>query len=303
MEFRKLQAFARVYELQSFSLAAKELFLSQPTISTHVISLEQDLGVPLFDRIGRKVVPTQAGEILYRGVRGMFNVLDEARSDIQELTSQVSGRVVIGGSTIPANYLLPGVLASFRQLYSEVCVDLRIADSIQISHDVLQGGLDFGLVGGYAEHADLENHLLFTDELMVVASPGLASAHTRVLTPYQLLDIPWVMREKGSGTRQALDSALQEHKIDVCSLPAKALVQSTEAMVRCVLSGLGAGVTSRLAAQEFLSSGQLVRLEVSDLNMLRQFYLIKHKRRTLFLCASVLMKHIRSQLSQEEADN
>ena len=303
MEFRKLQAFASVYELQSFSLAAKELFLSQPTISTHVISLERDLGVPLFDRIGRKVVPTQAGKILYRAVGDMFKVLDEARSDIQELTSHVSGRVVIGGSTIPANYLLPGVLASFRRCYSDVCVDLRIADSIQISHDVLEGRLDFGLVGGYAEHFDLENYLLCTDELMLVAPPGLAASYAHGLTPHQLLDIPWVMREKGSGTRQALEVALQEHRIDVCSLPAKALVQSTEAMVRCVLSGLGAGVTSRLAAQELISSGQLVRLDVSDLNMLRQFYLIKHKRRTLFLCASMLMQHIRGQLSQESADN
>jgi len=302
MEFRKLQAFARVYELQSFSLAAKDLFLSQPTISTHIISLEQELRVSLFDRIGRKVIPTQAGEILYRGVRDVFRTLNETRSGIQELTSQVSGLVFIGGSTIPANYLLPGVLSSFRHLYSDVCVDLRIGDSINISHDVLEGRLDFGLVGGYAEHFDLENYLLFTDELMVVAPPGLAARYSKDLTPHQLLDIPWVMREKGSGTRQALDEALQEHKIDACSLPAKALVHSTEAMIRCVLSGLGAGVTSRLAVEELLCSGQLARLEVSGLNMLRRFYLIKHNRRTLFLCASVLMQHIRRELGQEPAD-
>ncbi|WP_291318734.1 selenium metabolism-associated LysR family transcriptional regulator [Desulfonatronospira sp.] len=297
MEFRKLQAFARVYELQSFSLAARDLFLSQPTISTHIISLEEDLRVSLFDRIGRKVIPTQAGEILYRGVRDVFRIMDEARSGIQELTKQVSGLVTIGGSTIPANYLLPGVLASYRQLHPDVCVDLRIADSIQISHEVLEGRIDFGLVGGFAEHFDLENYLLFTDELMVVAPPGLAASYAHGLTPYQLSDIPWVMREKGSGTRQALEKALQEHRVDVCSLPAKALVQSTEAMIRCVLSGMGAGVTSRLAVDELINSGQLVTLEVSELNMSRQFYLIKHKRRTLFLCASMLMQHIRRELS------
>lgn len=297
MEFRKLQAFVRVYELQSFSLAARDLFLSQPTISTHIISLEQDLRVSLFDRIGRKVIPTQAGEILYQAVQDMFRILDEARSNIQELTSQVSGMVIMGGSTIPANYLLPGVLSSFRRIYSDVCVDLRTADSIKISHDVLEGRLDFGLVGGYAEHLDLENHLLFTDELMVVAAPDIASKYPQVITPQQLPDLPWVMREKGSGTRQAMEEALHKHKMDISSLPGKALVQSTEAMVRCVLSGLGAGVTSRLAVDEFLSSGQLARLEVSDLNIRRRFYLIKHRRRTLYLCASMLMQHILSQLS------
>ncbi|WP_291321964.1 selenium metabolism-associated LysR family transcriptional regulator [Desulfonatronospira sp.] len=298
MEFRKIQAFARVYELQSFSLAAKDLFLSQPTISTHIISLEQELRVSLFDRIGRKVIPTQAGTILYQGVNDAFRIFEQTKSSIQELTNQVSGRVIIGGSTIPSNYLLPAVLAAFKQDYHDVCVDLRISDSIQISQDVLEGKLDFGLVGGYADNSDLDNHLLFKDNLLVVADPYTASQINRGLSAQDLLQLPWVMREKGSGTRQALEAALHKHNMDACSLPVKVLVQSTEAMVRCVLSGLGVGITSRLAVNDYISSKQLVELDVDDLEMHRHFYLIKHKRRTLFRCASVCMQHILARLSR-----
>jgi len=296
MEFRKLQVFSKVYELQSFSRAGQELFLSQPTISTHILSLEAELKVQLFDRIGRRIIPTRAGEVLYQKTKDIFRALERAKSDIHELTNQVSGTVIIGGSTIPSNYLLPSLLASFKQKFPDVCVDMRIGDSIQISQDVLSGNLDFGMVGGYAGHFDLENSLLLTDELMVVVSPGLVHNFKNSLQPKDLLDVPWVMREKGSGTRQALEKAVQKHGIDISRLPVKALVQTTEALVRCVLAGVGIGVTSRLAVHEHIQSGALVEMDVENLSMQREFYLIKHKRRTLFLCAGVLMRHIQQYI-------
>ncbi len=294
-----MEAFARVYELQSFSLAGKELFLSQPTVSTHISNLEQELGTKLFDRIGRKIVPTQAGEVLYHSTQKIFHVLTQTQKEIQELTHQVSGPVVIGGSTIPANYLLPSAMASFKKNYPDVCVDLRIGDSIQISQDVLDGNLDFGVVGGYAGHFDLTQHLVMTDELMVVSSPGLVAGMSGDLSMQDLLGLPWVIRERGSGTRQALEQAMQIHKVDFSKLQVKAQVQSTEALVRCVLAGVGLGVTSKLAVQDYVQSGDLVSLEVADLKISREFYLIKHKRRTLFLGAEVLLRHIKSMLSQE----
>ncbi len=296
MEFRKLQAFSKVYELQSFSRAGQELFLSQPTISTHILSLEEELQVKLFDRIGRRIIPTRAGEVLYQNTKDIFRILERARSDIHELTNQVTGTVVIGGSTIPSNYLLPSLLASFKQKFPDVCVDMRIGDSIKISQDVLAGNLDFGLVGGYAGHFDLEHSLLLTDELLAVASPVLAHNFKKGMQPKDLLEVPWVMREKGSGTRQALEKALQKHTIDISRLPVKTLVQTTEALVRCVLAGVGIGVTSRLAVHEHIGSGALIEVDVDNLSMQREFFLIKHRRRTLFLCAGVLMRHIQKYI-------
>ncbi|MFP4084703.1 MAG: selenium metabolism-associated LysR family transcriptional regulator [Desulfonatronovibrio sp.] len=297
MDLRKLQAFAGVYEWQSFSKAGKDLFLSQPTISTHVQSLENELDVKLFDRIGRTVIPTQAGEILHAGVQKMFKVMEETKADIHDLKNQVCGQVVVGGSTIPSNYLLPAVLSDFRKKYPDVCVDLRIGDSIKICQDVLSGDLDFGLVGGFVDHFDLEHELLMKDMLYVISSPDLQLNLPPDKEPEDLRKIPWVLREKGSGTRQAFENAMTDAGISLKELKVSTLVQSTEALVRCVLAGTGVGVTSKLAVHKYVNSGELHVLNIPGLDIKRNFYIITHKRRTLFSCSNILLssvkKHIR----------
>ncbi|MCA1743934.1 MAG: selenium metabolism-associated LysR family transcriptional regulator [Desulfonatronovibrio sp.] len=296
MDFRKLQAFSKVYELQSFSKAAKDLFLSQPTISTHVQSLESDLGVKLFDRIGRKVIATQAGQALYAGVFKVFRTLDETRSDIHDLKNQVSGTVLVGGSTIPSNYLLPSVLSSFRRKYPHVRVDLKIGDSSKVCQAVLAGDLDFGIVGGFADHFDLDHSHLLNDSMCIIYSSHLGQKIPDSVKPEYLLEIPWVLREKGSGTRQALEMGLMENKISFQDLQIATMVESTETLVRCVLSGTGVGMTSMLAVNEYIDSDDLKILNVKGLEFKRNFYVIKHKRRTLFTCAQRLIETIYSHV-------
>lgn len=300
MDFRRLQAFARVYELQSFSRAGKDLFLSQPTVSTHVLSLEEELEVRLFDRIGRTVIPTQAGQALYQGVQRMFKILDETKADIHNLTSKVCGRVVVGGSTIPSNYILPQVIADYRKKYPEVRVDLRVGDSIKVCRDVLSGDLDFGIVGGFADHFDLDHELLMRDRLVIVYSPGLHPGHWSRVSPGDLFNLPWVFREKGSGTRQAFEDALADARISTRDFKVTTLVQSTEALVRCVLAGVGVGVTSGLVVRKYLDSGELLSLDVPELEIKRNFYVIRHKRRSIYASSGKLMQavhmHIRNNI-------
>lgn len=298
MDLRKLQAFAGVYEWQSFSKAGKDLFLSQPTISTHVQSLENELDVKLFDRIGRTVMPTQAGEILHAGVQKMFKVMEETKADIHDLKNEVCGQVIVGGSTIPSNYLLPAVLSDFRRKYSQVCVDLRIGDSIKICQDVLSGELDFGIVGGFVDHFDLEHELLMKDVLYVISSPDLNLSLPVDKYPADLKKMPWVLREKGSGTRQAFENAMTDIGISLKDLKVSTLVQSTEALVRCVLAGAGVGVTSKLAAQKYVNSGELDVLAVPGLEIKRNFYIITHKRRTLFSCSNILMSCVKKHIKE-----
>ncbi len=291
-----MQAFARVYELQSFSKAGEDLFLSQPTISTHVLSLEDELGVKLFDRIGRTVMPTLAGQVLHAGVQKIFRILEETKADIHDLKNQVCGKVVVGGSTIPSNYLLPVVLSDFRKKFPEVCVDLRIGDSIKVCQDVLSGELDFGIVGGFADHFDLEHGLLMKDTLYVVSSPGLKPDLAHKIKPDVLKNMPWVLREKGSGTRQAFENAITDLGILLHDLRVSTLVQSTEAMVRCILAGAGVGVTSSLAVQKYIESGELIVLDVDGLDIKRNFYIIRHKRRSLFTCSSKLIECVKEHI-------
>jgi len=151
MDFRKLEAFCKVYELKSFSKAGLELQLSQPTISAHVANLEEELGVPLFDRLGRTVLPTQAGEVLYRGAKQVFQQVGRINSEIGLLRDMVVGDLLLGGSTIPANYILPNLLKSFLALYPSLRVHLTIGDTDSIIRQVGQGRLELGVVGSQPE--------------------------------------------------------------------------------------------------------------------------------------------------------
>ena len=299
MDQRKLQAFLSVYEMKSFSKAGEDLYLSQSTISTHVLSLEQELGVQLFDRIGRRIIPTQAGHLLHDRVRNVFRIIEQTRTDIHDLNNHVCGKVVVGGSTIPANYLLPMVISDFCGQYPQVCVDLRIGDSIEICQDVLAGNLDFGIVGGFVDHFDLEHRLLLKDKLHVVANQDLKLNLPETVFPENLKDLPWIQREKGSGTRNAFESAMMNCGVSLRDLRVAALVQSTEAMVRCVLAGAGVGVTSFLAVQEYLEAGELTIIDVPGLDIVRSFYLIHHKARTLFSCSRMLMNSVEKHIKPE----
>ncbi len=292
MEIRKLEAFCRVFETQSFSRAGQGMFLSQPTISAHISSLETEFGVTLFDRVSRSVIPTLAGEVLYKKACELFRIQRETKSEIDDLQNRVSGMVVLGGSTIPANYFFPAILADFQKRYANVTVDLRVGDSNEICDQVLAGNLDMGIVGGYAENPDLDFQTVMRDELVIVASPSMGLDFTRVWSPEELAMLPWVQREKGSGTRLALEKALARIGEQLDKFNTVIRVQNTEAMVRCIHAGLGVGVTSRMAVEEKIGNRELIVLEVQGVNLLRDFFLIRHKRRTEFPATRTLVKHI-----------
>ncbi|MFW5730209.1 MAG: selenium metabolism-associated LysR family transcriptional regulator [Desulfonatronovibrionaceae bacterium] len=300
MDLRKLQAFASVYKLQSFSRASREMFLSQPTVSTHVQSLEQELGVKLFDRVGRVVIPTKAGQILYSGVKDIFQSLEKVRENINELNNRIQGNVTVGSSTIPSLYLLPDFLRIFKTLHPGVQVELQIRDSIGICREVLAGRLDLGVVGGFAEHFDLEHIHLTSDRLFVVHSPLIKADQNKAGDVDYIKGLPWIMREKGSGTRQAMERALQNMGIEVKDLNVCLTVYSNEALVKCVTAGLGLGMTSGLAVSLELESGQLRAYQIPGLDIKRDFHLVRHRRRSMFACGRRFMEVLAGHFKQPD---
>lgn len=294
MDIRKIEAFTKVYEHSSFSRAGKALYLSQPTISAHVASLEQELGVLLFDRIGRTVVPTKAGEILYMHALRIFDAADLALSEIHTLQERFTGRLDIGGSTIPANYILPERLASFWKMFPEVVLDLRVGDSEEIITAVRDNILMIGIVGGVLNTPELVYEPMFQDTLVLVMTPELQQRIVRCDTDTFLRSLPWVMREEGSGTRLAMASGLARLGIDVRALKATITVRNASVMSRCIQSGMGAAVTSSLTVQDSLDDGRLVAVNVPGLRLERCFYIVHNKRRTLFPAAVKLIEFLSS---------
>ncbi|MDY7000747.1 MAG: selenium metabolism-associated LysR family transcriptional regulator [Thermodesulfobacteriota bacterium] len=299
MDIRRLEAFAKVYELKSFSKAAKDIFLSQPTISAHISALEKELGVRLFDRLGRSILPTQAAEILYKYAQSAFDSLAGAKAEIGLLQKRVSGELSVGGSTIPAHYMLPGILSRFLAKYPDVTTYLAIGDTGRIIDRVAGGDLAVGMVGAREDSRDLEFVPVLEDDLVVIAPPGTAPGVDAEIKAKDLFDFPWVIREPGSGTWEAFEKALVPIGLDIRNLRAVVCVESTRAVLECVRAGLGFSVTSRLVARSFLESGEAVEVHVKDLAMRRGFYLAYHKRRYFFPVVRYFIDFVRQEGGRE----
>ena len=283
MDVRRLQAFAKVYDLRSFSKAGEEMLLSQPTISAHVMALEEELGTQLFDRLGRTILPTQAGNVLYRYCTAIFSQLDHARAEILALSKRVAGELIIGGSTIPAQYIIPRLVARFLSNYPEVRIEVRGGDTSEIIAMVLGGAVHVGIVGAPAPQSEIISRPILQDELVVIAPAALAAASATAgdLTA-RLLAVPWVMREPGSGTQLALEQALTRADIDVRDLRVVLQVHSSVAILECVEAGLGVAAISRMAAANYLERGDISILPTEGLAMRRDFYVVQHGRRYMF---------------------
>lgn len=282
MDIRQLRTFVKVYEQRSFSKAGEDLFISQPTISAHIAALENELKVPVFDRLKPGIMPTPAAQVLYAHCLKIFTALEQAECEIKLLSNEVTGKLCLGGSTIPANYFLPELISQFLSLHSGVAFSLEEGTSSEIIQGVLNGRLCLGVVGAKEDLAGLHFAPLFEDSLVILASSGLISEASRKLSLREVCDLPWVLRHSGSGTRRAMETAFEAAGKDIRNLRVVSVVDSTEALLRFVRCGLGVTVSSRLAAKESLQRGELVALDVPELHFQRSFFLTYHRQRHQF---------------------
>src|SRR5690349_1725269 len=163
MDLRRLEVFAKVAELGSFSRAAEALFLTQPTISEHVRGLEDELGVQLLDRLGRGATPTRAGQLLLGYARRMLSLSREAHQALERFQGRVSGELVVGGSTIPGEYVLPAIIGRFKAKYPDVSISLLIGSTRQVSDWLEEGRVEVGVVGARPGTRVLEARELMAD--------------------------------------------------------------------------------------------------------------------------------------------
>ena len=227
MDLRRLEVFAKVYELKSFSRAAKESLLSQPTVSEHIRHLENLLEVQLFDRLGREVVPTRAGDILYKYARRMLNLRREAGRTLELYRGMTSGELELGGSTIPGEYILPPLIGRFKESFTDIRIKLVIADTMKIANMVLEGALELGVVGAKIKNNNLDFEQVFDDELVLAVSPDHHWAAHAAIDLTQLTGAPFIMREHGSGTRMIMLEILEQAGFDPRDLNVMAEMGST----------------------------------------------------------------------------
>ena len=281
MDFRRLEVFQKVFEVRSFSRAGQALLLAQPTISEHIRLLEEDLKLTLFDRRGREVIPTKAGELLYGYSKQLTGLRQEALRSMQQFLDKGQGELLIGGSNIPGQYLLPVILGKFKQRYSQVRVQVLIDDTRNIVEKVLAGAIEIGVVGAPVAHRLISCQLLTKDELVCVQPADFPPPGKKALDPRELLKLPFILREPGSGTRRSIEKALAKMNLNPDELSAVAELGSSEAVRQAVKAGLGVSILSRRSVAEDLAAGRVIEVKIKHFPLFRNFFLVHLKQRTL----------------------
>ena len=269
----RLRVFYEAARNASFTKAGELLSLTQPAVSFHIKSLEDDVGARLFRREKNHIVLTEVGEILYRSAGDILALYDRAEADLARLVEHVGGNLLIGAANVVAKYVLARPLGAFKRLNPQVTIVVTAGNSEVVAGELLKGVLDVAIV---SEPLDLKGFTVepwLRDELLVIVAPDHRWAARSSVALRELLGEPFIMREEGSGTRRMLEWYLQQHALDAARINVALTLGSTEAVKAGVESGAGISVVSRLSVAAELQAGSLRALPIGDVEMARTFSL------------------------------
>lgn len=279
MDIHHLRVFASVFKNRSFSKASEELHLTQPTISNHIKALEDEFDCKLFDRLGRTILPTKEAEVLYSHSMELIERTNNLREAVGLIKKDISGKLIIGASTIPGVYLLPGFMSEFRKKFPSISFQILISDSKGIIENISRHELLLGIVGAKLGNEHIKYMPFIEDELIVVSSPHLSK--NRMMTLQELLKFPMVLREEGSGTRKETEKFLANKGISLENVHIAGVFGSTDAIKQAVKAGLGVSILSKFSVADELKYKILEEIKLTDIQMKRRFYIVTHKKRTL----------------------
>ncbi|TKB28291.1 LysR family transcriptional regulator [Desulfopila sp. IMCC35006] len=279
IETRHLKIFVTVYKARSFTKAAEKLFTSQPTVSEHMQNLEARLNCKLFDRLGRSILPTAEAEILYPRAIAILEDLQRLEEEISATGKNVGGELILGASTIPGAYILPGVAASFKHEFPDISFEIQINDSAKIVEAVAGNELLLGVVGAKISSSKVRYQSFAEDELILAAAQD--NPAPAEITLQELCHLPFIIRERGSGTRKSTEVLLARQQQTLSQLNICATLGSSAAVKEAIKANLGVSVISRHAIQDELTSGKIKEIHIPGLTMKRNFYVVTPTRRTL----------------------
>lgn len=274
----RLVVFRAVAERLSFRKAGEDLYLTQPAISLQIKALEEDLGVQLFDRTGRQIALTPAGGILLGCAQQVHGLLDQAERQIAALNGEHAGELALGASTTVAQYVLPRLLAEFRREHPRIHITLISGNTEQIVAAVEEQRIALGLIEGPAHSRDVATEPFLDDELLLIASTAHEWAERVSVSCSEISTVPLLMRERGSGTRQVVEMALERGGVKPSAMQIVMELDSTEAIKSAVEAGLGVGFVSRWAIAQDLRLGAAFKIvEIEGLRIPRNFQLTSAK--------------------------
>jgi DNA-binding transcriptional LysR family regulator len=302
MDIRQLRLFCRIVDRHSFSLAADELHITQPAASQQVRSLERELKTILLDRSRRTVVPTDAGQILYRYGREILDLHERACTEILDLGELVAGKVVVGASTGPGEHVLPAMLTRFKALYPGVRVALHVDDTHEVVERVLAREFEIGAIGAPTQRPDLVVEPLVHDEVVLVCNPRHPWAQRASVTLDELAREPQIVQQQGAGIRAVVEDHLRATGLRPECMNVVMEMGLMESAKQAAIAGGGVTFLSRWAIGPELEHGTLVAVTVEGLEILRDFHTVRSKTRVMSRAAEALLAFFREQLETPVED-
>jgi len=269
-----LRVFAAIADASSITGGAQALKISQPAASKQLAELEANVGLALVDRLPRGVRLTPAGVALRRHARDIFSSERRAEAELSELLGLAAGRISIGASTTIGSYLLPPLFAQFRERYPRVHLSLDIANTAAIQSAVVEDVVDFGMTEGFADSDALDVEVFAHDEMVLIAAAEGHHFEGDELSVDELPNLPIILRERGSGTRDVIEASLRERGI---ALEPALELGSTESVKNAVAEGLGLALVSALTVELELRVGRLRKVQIADHRIRRALHLVRRR--------------------------
>ena len=288
LTLQQLKIFESVSRLGSFTRAAEELFITQPAVSIQIKRLEAQIGLPLFEKIGKKTFPTTAGKILYDTSLDILNRVDILKNAIEELKGTVKGTLQMSVVT-SSKYFLPNLLGSFLQQYPDVEPKLKFTNRARVIERLMNNEDDFVIMGQIHSDENLEAYPFLNNILGIVASADHPLANKKNITIEELANQRFLIREIGSGTRYVFDQLLKKHGVKI--EPYMEL-GSSEAIKHAVMAGLGIAVLSLHSVQLERDVNKLTVLDVEGFPLKRRWYAVHLKGRKLSLVSRTFLDFI-----------
>lgn len=288
MTLEQLRIFVAVAEREHVTQGARDLNLTQSATSAAIAALEARHAVRLFDRVGRRIVLTRAGQIFLAEARAVLARAAAAETVLSDLAGLTFGSLSLAASQTVANYWLPPLMQRFKLRHPGISLNLTIGNTATVAAAVHEGIVDLGFVEGRVSDAALVIEQVGADEMTLVVSPGHPWAGRSLVEVREFSSTPWILREQGSGTRALLEDALAEAGLSLADLTVTLELPSNEAVCAAVAAGGGVTMVSRLAAEGALRSGQLVAVDVGVegsppgiSQQYRTFLSLRHRERHL----------------------
>ncbi|MFJ5763438.1 selenium metabolism-associated LysR family transcriptional regulator [Neobacillus sp. NPDC093182] len=288
MDLHQLYVFTKVVEHKSFSKAAEDIFLSQSTVSSHIQALERNLNVNLFDRVGREIILTPSGERLYQWALKLLLLKDQAMLDLKEGATELRGMIRIGASSVPGQFMIPKMVKQFREQYPQATFHINQSSSKNVADKVLNGSVDFGLLGEKYENEKLCYIPLLKENLVLITSK-----QTDIVGPVSIQDLlsyPFIMRNSDSGTNSLIEKFLKKNKISKDQMNIVAYTENGQSLIQFVLQNIGIAIISEMAAREYYDRNLLMIHEIKDFNDERYFYLVYNQNKTQSMLSKLFIE-------------